>query len=261
MTTDSIVSQYTAKFPQSKALYESAKSIFVSGVTHDARYVMPFPIQITHAQGSHKWDVDGHEHIDYFGGHGGLMLGHAHPSLVNAVTKQIQKGTHYGASHELEIEWAELIRKLIPSAERVEFTNTGSEANMLGIRLARAFTGRDKIVKFQQQFGGMYDPMLVGLSQPWEVPESGGILAADSQSVVVLPINDERILEQTLSHEDVAVVVMEPLGALSGGKGVAPSFHQKLRSLTTQHGTLLLYDEVVSGFRCSPWRLIRPGPA
>lgn len=252
MANQTSVERYIAKFPKSRALYEKAKGIFVRGVTHDGRFVTPFPIYITHAKGSHKWDVDGHEFIDYYGGHGGLILGHAHPSLIKAVNEQIEKGTHYGASHELEMEWAELIRKLVPSAERVEFTNTGSEANMLGIRLARAFTDRSKIVKFQGQFGGLYDPLLVGMSEPWHIPESSGILPSVAQDVIALPVNDEEALEAALSKRDVALVILEPIGAFSGITGVAPTFYQTLRDLTKKYSTLLLFDEVVTAFRCAP---------
>jgi len=252
MKNQSSAERYIAKFPKSKALYERANGVFVRGVTHDARYVLPFPIFITHAKGSYKWDVDGYEYIDYFGGHGGLMLGHSHPSLIEAVNKQIERGVHYGASHELEIDWAELIRKLIPSAQRVEFTNSGTEANMMGIRLARAFTGRNKIVRFREQFAGWYDEVMKGISKPWDVPASGGILPAAIENTIVIPCNDEQALEEALSNRDVALVMLEPLGAFSGVTGLTPSFHKTLRDLTQKYGTLLLYDEVVTGFRVSP---------
>jgi len=156
MANQSSVEQYIAKFPKSRALYEEAKGLFCRGVTHDIRFVNPFPIYITHGKGSHKWDVDGYEYIDFFGGHGALMLGHAHPSLVQAVNEQIIKGTQWAAGHELEIEWAKLIMNLIPSAERIEFTNSGTEANMYAIRLARTVTARDKIVKFNLKRGNVF---------------------------------------------------------------------------------------------------------
>ena len=108
MAGQSSIERYIAKFPRSRALHEKARGIFRNGVTHETRFVQPFPIYITHAKGSHKWDVDGYEYIDYFGGHGALLLGHAHPSLTEAVNNQIVKGTQWGACHELEIEWADL---------------------------------------------------------------------------------------------------------------------------------------------------------
>lgn len=252
MVNQTCLERYIERFPKSRSLYEKANAIFVRGVTHDNRFRPPFPIFVTHAKGSHEWDADGYEYIDYYGGHGGILLGHAHPALVEAVNEQILNGTQYGTSHALEIEWAELIRRLFPSVERVEFTSSGTEANMLGVRLARAFTGREKIVKFQGHFFGFYDPLLKGMAKPWDIPPSAGIPAGHLEKVIVLPINDEEALERTLSQRDVAAVFIEPLGCHSGITGIKPSFHQALRDMTKQHGTLLLFDEVVTGFRCAP---------
>jgi glutamate-1-semialdehyde 2,1-aminomutase len=252
MANQASVEQYIAKFPKSKALYEEAKTIFRNGVTHDTRLVKPFPIYITHAKGSHKWDVDGYEYIDYFGGHGAMMLGHAHPSVVSAVNEQITKGTHWAACHELEIEWTKIIMQLIPSAERVEFTNSGTEANMIAIRLARAFTDRNKIATFQGQMGGFYDSLMVGGREPWNKPHTAGLLPAVVENTVAIPVNEEKALEEALSNEDVAVLVCEAWGPYSGTIGIAPSFYHMMRELTKKHGTLLLLDEVVSGFRYSP---------
>ncbi len=246
MKPQSTEERYIAKFPKSKALYEKAVGLIPSGVTHDARYVKPFPIYVTHGKGSHKWDVDGYEYIDYFGGHGALMLGHAHPSLVEAVNEQIVKGTQWAACHEMEIEWAELIMSLIPSAERVQFVNSGTEANMLAVRLARAFTGRDKIVRFRGQMGGYYDSLVVGNREPV------GILPAVVENTIAIPVNDEEALEKALSGRDVAVLVCEAAGAYSGVTGIAPSFYKVMTDLTKRYGALLLFDEVVTGFRYSP---------
>ena len=142
MTAKSSKELYIAKFPRSRELSEKAMSLFPRGCPHDAWYMLPFPIHIKGAKGSKEWDVDGYEYIDYFGGHGGLILGHGHRSVVDAVRVQIERGTQYGACNELAIKWAEWIKKLIPSAECVEFTSSGTEANMLAIRVARAFTNR-----------------------------------------------------------------------------------------------------------------------
>ena len=133
-----ILRAYAGKTPRSRDLHERAKKLLSNGVTHVGRYLEPHPVYVEHAAGSHKWDVDGNEYVDYFGGHGALLLGHNHPAVVEAVTAQLPKGVHYGASHELEIEWAELIHELIPSAERIRFTNTGTEATLLALRVARA---------------------------------------------------------------------------------------------------------------------------
>ena len=136
----------------SAAWYERATEVFPSGVTHETRFFQPFPIYIDRAEGSRKWDVDGNEYVDYIGGHGALLLGHGHPALTAAATEQLQRGTHYGASHELEVRWAELVTEIVPSAEQVRFHSSGTEATMMAMRLARAFTGKDVIVKMQGHF-------------------------------------------------------------------------------------------------------------
>ena len=243
---------YTKRFPKSRALFDRARGIHPRGVTHDGWFMLPFPIYIKRAKGSHKWDVDGYEYVDYFGGHGALMLGHAHPSLVEAVNRQSQIGTHFGGCHELQLEWAELIKELVPSAERVEFTNSGTEANMLAMRLARAFTGRNKIVKFRGHFAGFADHVMVGFAPPWDVPTSSGLLSSDTENTVVIPINDENALEKALSKRDVAMLMVEAAGAFSGATGIMPSFYQVMRDLASEYDTLLHFDEIVTGFRFSP---------
>ncbi len=252
MNNATTLGRYANKFPKSRELYERAQRVFPRGVSHDARHVEPFPLYMTHSSGSRKWDVDGNEFIDYFGGHGALMLGHAHPSLVSAVNKQIARGTHYAACHELEIEWGELVQKLVPSAELVEFTSSGTEANMMGVRLARAFTGRSRILRFRGQFAGWYDDLTVGTVEPWHIPATGGIIPQVAESTLAIPVNDETALEEALSRKDIAVLVCEAAGAYSGVSGIAPSFYQAMRKLTEKYGTLLLLDEVVTGFRWSP---------
>jgi len=137
----SVIETYKAMHPRSSALYERARAIIPGGVTHDGRHMKPFPVYVDRALGSHKWDVDGHEYIDYWMGHGALFLGHCHPAVVKAIQDQAARGTHLGASHELEVRWAELIGKLIPSAEMVRFAMSGTEATHLALRIARAFTG------------------------------------------------------------------------------------------------------------------------
>src|SRR5438445_541713 len=122
-----------------------AKALFPGGVTHDLRYLEPFPIYVDRAQGAHKWDADGHRLIDYWSGHGALLLGHSHPEVVEAVQRQMTRATHPGACHELEIEWGTWVQRLVPSAERVRFTSSGTEATLMALRLARIFTGKPRV--------------------------------------------------------------------------------------------------------------------
>ncbi len=178
----SVSELYTQKHARSKQLYEKASRLFPGGVTHDTRYVTPFPTYITHASGSRKWDVDGNEYIDYVMGHGALILGHCHPAVVSAVQEQVAKGTHVGACTELEIRWAEAVMALMPSIEKIRFHSSGTEATLMAFRLARAFTGKNKIVKFQDHFHGWQDYAMAGSDRP-----APGIPQATLGTMVVLP--------------------------------------------------------------------------
>ena len=248
----STAEKYEARFPKSRALYERARRVLPRGVSHDQWHARPFPLYMTRAEGARVWDVDGNAYIDYYGGHGGKVLGHAHPAVVAAVQAQVEKGTQFGAACDLAVDWAECIQRLVPSAERVEFVNSGTEAVMFGIRLARAFTGRPKVVRFQFHFGGAYDAVAVGNKKPFDVPVSAGILAGAVRDTVVIPMNDAAALENALKDGDAAVVVLEAAGSSSGVVGVDPPFYAVLRAMTARYGTLLCFDEVVTGFRYAP---------
>lgn len=247
-----ILDRFRQLHRRSEELHARARELFPDGVTHDVRRSVPFPLYIERAEGSRKWDVDGHEIVDYVMGHGALLLGHAHPEVAAAVAEQVRKGTHYGACHELEMSWAEWVKRLIPSAEIVRFTSSGTEATMMAIRLARAFTGRDKLVRFAGHFHGWHDSV-VGLARPEEeTPRAPGIPDATLSNVIVLPQNDSEILSRILRSEDVAAVILEPTGASGGTVPLETSFLGYVRELTEQAGTVLIFDEVVTGFRISP---------
>ena len=173
-----VIQTYRARHPKSAALYERARAVIPGGITHDGRHLKPFPIYVDRAQGPRKWDVDGHELIDYWMGHGALFLGHCHPAVVKAMQEQAARGTHLGASHELEVRWAELVCKLIPSAEMVRFTMSGTEATHLAMRIARAYTGRTRVLKFHGHFHGWHDGVVAAVNPPYDVPMSAGVPAA-----------------------------------------------------------------------------------
>src|SRR5262249_16837837 len=154
------------------------------GVTHDGRILQPYPIYVDRAAGSRKWDVDGHEYVDYMGGHGALLLGHNHPTVVEAVEAQLHRGTHYGSSHELEVRWAECVRQLMPSAERVRFTSSGTEATMMALRLARAFTGKPKVMRFLGHFHGWHDHAAFGVGTHFDGSPTPGVLGDVARQVV-----------------------------------------------------------------------------
>ena len=138
-------------------LADEAAELFPSGITHDVRHLKPYGIFVERAKGARKWDVDGNEYIDHVGGHGAMILGHSHPAVVAAVTEALANGTHHGANPPREVRWGELIRELVPSAERVRFTASGTEATLMALRLARAFTGRKKVIRFKTHFHGWHD--------------------------------------------------------------------------------------------------------
>jgi glutamate-1-semialdehyde 2,1-aminomutase len=233
-------------------LYREAQQVFPSGVTHDNRYFQPFPVAVARAEGAYKWDVDGYRYIDYGVGHGALLLGHGHKAIVAAVTQQLERGTHYAASHELELRWAQLVQRLIPSAERVKFVNSGTEATHMAIRLARAFTGRTKVLKFAGHFHGWHDAVTIGVDQPYDVPTSVGVPEETLRTVEVCRQGDEVAVAQALDRREIAAVILEPTGGSWGTLPLDPSFLHTLRRQTRATETLLIFDEVITGFRCSP---------
>jgi len=247
-----IIEEYRAKHPRSAALWERARRAIPGGITHDIRHLAPFPTYVERAAGTRKWDVDGNEYIDYWMGHGALFLGHCHPAVVKAIQDQAARGTHLGASHELEVRWAELITKLVPSAEMVRFTMSGTEATHLGLRIARAYTGRPKVVKFMGHFHGWHDGVVAAVNPPYDVPMSAGVPSAVLDQALLCPPNDIKAVAGLLDRDDVAAVILEPAGGQSGTTPTIPGYLQELRDLTTRHGVVLIFDEVITGFRYAP---------
>jgi glutamate-1-semialdehyde 2,1-aminomutase len=252
-TNSQIFAAYRAATPGSAANSERAQSLFPTGITHDSRYIEPYGLYITRAQGPRKWDVDGRCYVDYFGGHGALLLGHCHPEVMAAVHAQLDRGTHYGASHELEIEWAERVKALIPTAERVRFTSSGTEATLMAVRLARAFTGKPKLIRFNYHFHGWHDHMTSGHTSHFDGTPTTGVLDAVAGNVLLCNQNDEATLARLLEENkgEIAAAIIEPTGANGGRLPIDPNFLHALRRLTAEHGVLLIFDEVVTGFRVS----------
>ncbi len=244
---------YRRANPRSEALFARAGGSIAGRITHDIRHMKPFPVYIERAQGTRKWTADGQELIDYWMGHGALLLGHGHPVILEAVHEQLDRGTHYGACHELEVRWAELVQRLVPSAERVRFTISGTEATQLALRLARAHTGKPKVVKFEGHFHGWHDYALAGVKPPYDVPLSSGIPGESLAQVLLCPPNDLAALDTLLAgRQDVAAVILEPGGGSSGTIPTDAAYLQGLRDLTRRHGVVLIFDEVITGFRYAP---------
>jgi glutamate-1-semialdehyde 2,1-aminomutase len=243
---------YAEALPNSQALFQRAQKIFPDGVTHDNRRMQPFPIYVERAEGAYKWDIDGRRYIDYWMGHGALLLGHSPPHICQAVTEQMQRGTHYGASHAKEVEWGEWVCQLVPCAQMVRFTASGTEATHMALRLARAFTGRTRVVKFAGHFHGWHEGLEVGVQPPYDGMPEAGQMAEAVHAVALCPPNDVTAVRAALAAGDVAAVIVEPTGGHFGAVPIADGFLEFLRHETAKAGALLIFDEVVTGFRVAP---------
>lgn len=258
-----ISEKYAAQTPTSRKLYEEARKYLPGGNSRDTVYWEPHPLYIKEASGPRLRDVDGNEYLDLWNNATSLILGHAHPSVVAAVTRQASLGSAYAAATPWEIELAKVICKRMPSVERVRFTNSGTEAMMQAIRLARAYTGRTRIAKFEGSYHGMYDSVYISVGPPVDragpsdapvgVPDSSGIppfLAADT---VILPYNDIDATRAILAREAdrLAAVIVEPLANRMGLVAPRRDFMEELRTLTAKRSILLVFDEVIS-FRVAP---------
>jgi glutamate-1-semialdehyde 2,1-aminomutase len=239
--------------PRGRALYADAQRVLAGGVGHDLRYNPVAPTYVVGAKGAYKWDVDGNQYIDYGMGNAALLLGHAHPAVVSAIAEVVERGWHFGNDHPAMVEWAQLICELVPSAERVRFTNSGTEATMLALRLARAFTGRTRVLRFEGHFNGWHDAVGRGTSPPFDTSVSLGIPQSTLDTIAVIPA-DLRSVESTLSSptSDIAAVILEPSGASWGTVPLDADFHRGLRELTRRYSVPLIYDEVITGFRYGP---------
>ena len=244
--------KYASKTKKSKALHERAKKVLPAGVSYGIRYFEPYPFYTAKAQGSKLYDVDGNEYVDFWLGHTALILGHSPPAVMEAVKKQLEKGTHYGTAHELEIELAEQVVKMVPNAEMVRFTNSGTEANMYAVRLSRAYTGKNKIAKFEGGWHGGYDALHTGVKHPFDIPESAGLTKGALQDTILLPFNNLEEVEKRLKNEKVASIIIEPVLGAGGGIPAEKEFLKGLREFCNENETLLIFDEVITGFRLAP---------
>ncbi|MFC2005716.1 glutamate-1-semialdehyde 2,1-aminomutase [Chloroflexota bacterium] len=242
---------------RSRRLFQEAQQYLPGGVDSPVRAfkaVGGTPPFIIRGQGSKIYDADGNEFIDYVCSWGPLILGHSHPQVVQALKQAVERGTSFGAPTELEITLAKIISSAIPSIEMVRFVNSGTEATMTALRLARAFTGRDKIIKFVGGYHGHADGLLVkggsGLAT-LSLPDSPGVPTSYAQNTLVAPYNNAEAVEQ-LFHRypgEIAAVIVEPIAANMGVVLPQPGFLSGLRSLATDFGALLVFDEVITGFR------------
>jgi glutamate-1-semialdehyde 2,1-aminomutase len=253
---------------KSQQAFQRAQQSLVEGVNSPSRgaaVYSPGPIFLDRGQGSHVWDVDGNEYIDFMMSFGALIQGHAHPKLVSTVAQAMSEGSHFAAATPAEAEAAERFCRMVSSAEIVRFANTGSEATMLALRLARAHTGRSKFLKFEGHYHGWYDPYLLNShshppdqlgsrENPTRIPDSKGIPSRTFDDVLLAPWNDVPSLERIMREhgDELAAVITEPIMANMGCILPREGFLQRLRELTHEHGAMLIFDEVVTGFRYAP---------
>jgi len=244
----------TLSHEYSEKLWREALQHFPGGVNSPVRAfrsVGGTPFFTQRAKGSRLWDVDGNEYIDYVGSWGPMILGHAHPQVVRAVQEAARDGTSFGTPNPREIRLAQLVREAFPSMQKLRFVNSGTEATMSAIRVARGFTKRDKILKFEGCYHGHADALLVKAGSggaTFDVPDSAGVPADFARNTLTLSLNDFAALD-TVNWHEIACVIIEPVPANMGLILLKPGFLEKLRKLTQDNGALLILDEVISGFR------------
>ena len=240
---------------KSRKLFSEAKKVIPSGVNSPVRYIEPYPFFVKRSQGSSLWDEDGNRYLDFCNGYGALLLGHSRKEIINSVSSQLKKGTLYTAPTSQEIELSKLITKNFPSIEKVRTVNTGAEATMTAIRLARGFTKKKKIIKFEGCYHGAYDTVLVKAgsgSAHNGISISDGGLDEVSKNTLVVPYNDVNKLERILTkNKDVAGLIIEPVLANMGLVLPEKNFLSDVRKITKQYDVPLIFDEVVNGFRIS----------
>lgn len=245
------------KWPISKAEFERACRVIPGGVNSPARAygaVGGHPLVMQRGRGARITDIDGNEYIDYVGSWGPMILGHCHPAVIEAIERTVRDGTSFGAPTRIESELAELIIEAFPSIDRVRMTSSGTEAAMSAIRVARGFTGRTKIVKFAGCYHGHVDSLLVqagSAATTLGVPSSPGVPPGCTNDTIVLPYNNVGQVSEVFRRQpdEIAAVILEPIAANMGVVPPADGFLEALRDQTAQHGSVLIFDEVITGFR------------
>lgn len=253
---------------ESRKLYERTLGVLIEGSSSSSRGPVNFgkhPIFMERGRGSRIYDVDGNEYIDWMMAFGALPLGHAHPEVVQAITEAASTGAHFATATPIELEVAEMIQKIVPNAERVRFANTGTEAVMAAIRLARGVTGRSKILKFEGHYHGWHDDLLVssnvlppaalGLrTDPVKIPDSSGLNRPALDDTIVVPWNDLALLEHAVENYrgQIAAIITEGVMANMGVIPPADGYLQGLQKLARANGIIFILDETVTGFRIAP---------
>jgi glutamate-1-semialdehyde 2,1-aminomutase len=237
---------------KSEDLFRRAQEVLPGGVNSPVRAYKPYPFFADKGKGPRIYDVDGNSYLDYCLAYGPLVLGHANPQVINAVKKQLEAGTAYGVPTEKETELANLVVKKVPCAEMVRFVNSGTEATMSAIRLARAFTGRNKIIKFEGSYHGAHDYVLVKSgSGAIGKPDSPGVPEDTTKNTLLLPFNDEEAVTEVIKREgtNIGAIILEPVMGNIGCIPPKEGYLKFLRDITVENDIILIFDEVITGFR------------
>jgi glutamate-1-semialdehyde 2,1-aminomutase len=258
MSVGKELSEYTARTARSRALHEEALAVMPGGNSRTTTFFDPYPFAVQRGQGAHLWDADGVARLDFNGNYTSLILGHAPPDVVKAVQQAVEQGLSFPGPTELEVRLAEMLTRRVPSVQAIRFTNSGTEATMNAVRLARAFTGRPKIAKFEGAYHGTHDWVMVSVGgeakgtgsrrRPKATPWSAGLPPAVLKHVVVLPWNDADACAEILEAEaaQLAGLIVDPMMCNAGLLPPAEGFLAQLREITERHGIVLIFDEVIS---------------
>ncbi len=240
---------------KSQAIFERAKAIIPGGVNSPVRACRSVgvdPVFVVQGDGSSIWDADGNKYLDLIGSWGPLILGHGHPEILDTIKDSLSMGTTFGAPTEIEVKFAETLRAAVPSMEMIRAVSSGTEATMSALRLARGFTGRAKIIKADGGYHGHADCLLVAAGSgaaTLGIPGSAGVPDGAARDTIVVPYNDLPSVERALAAGDVAALIIEPVAGNMGLVAPLPGYLEGLRELTKKHGTVLIFDEVMTGFR------------
>jgi len=244
-----IFEAYMVKTPKSKKMYDRACGSFAGGVSGHLKLYQPYPLYMTHGKGSKTYDVDENEYVDCFLCAGPLLLGHCHPEVMDVVKKEIARGLLI-YNPDLGVECAELLKEIVPCAEAVRFANSGTEAAMFAVRIARAYTGKNKIVKFYGHYHGQDDQFLIGTSNNKEEAASLGVSEESLRNTVLLKYDDIDAVRRKLDEDnDIAGVILDPQMNMGGLWPASSGYLENLRQLTKERGVVLIFDEVITGFR------------
>lgn len=235
----------------SRDLFSRATNVIPGGVSHNVRYRDPYPIYVDRATGPHMWDVDGNRYVDFWNNHAASILGHSYPTVVEAIEEQVPNGIHYGAQNEASLALAERVSEFIPSAERVRFCMSGTEATMYAVRLARAWTGRDTVIKVRGGWHGGNTVLSHEVKPPFDAPTTTGLPPGITDSIESIRLDDRAALTDHLDRigDDLAAIIVDPR------RSVIPDGQEVLEFLSDERderGYLLIFDEVVTGFRTAP---------